>query len=43
MQQKGCFCKKSKLKSAFFEKKLRKSLAVPEKAVPLQPHLEKCS
>jgi hypothetical protein len=43
MQQKGCFCKKSKLKGAFFEKKLRKSLVVPEKAVPLQPHLEKCS
>ena len=43
MQQKGFFCKKSKLKSAFFEKKLRKSLVVSEKAVPIQPHLEKCS
>lgn len=37
------FCQIKRQNAHFFEKKLGKSLVVQKKAVPLQPHLGKCS
>jgi hypothetical protein len=36
-------CKHFRQLSSFFEKKQEKVLAVPKKALPLHPHLGKCT